>query len=151
MVETRSERMQVVLMLANRKENEAAQRLSQFQTQVAAEEEQLRQLDEYANQYLQTYAERTQNVRADELISYSGFIQRLAAARKDQELRLESLYHSREKLRQQWRENHHKRNSIEELIARLKIEENNQFEKRLQKDADELVGQQYARNQPAED
>lgn len=151
MSENRSQRMQVVLLLADRKENESAQRLNQFQIQVAAEEEQLRQLDEYAKQYLHIYAERKEAVRADELIAYSGFIQRLATARKDQELRLESFYHTRDKLQQQWRENHHKRNSIEELIARLKIEENNQLEKRLQKEMDDIVSQQYARNQPVND
>ncbi len=54
MAESRAKRMQVVLTLAERHEEQAGQQLSQFSQQVDAEVEQLRQLDEYAAQYLNT-------------------------------------------------------------------------------------------------
>jgi flagellar FliJ protein len=145
MAELRSKRMQVVLTLAERGEEEAGQQLSQCQAQIDTEAEQLRQLDEYAAQYLNIYTERKTAVRPQELIAYSGFIQRLGTARKEQEARLNRVRVQMERLRQAWRIAHQKCESIKELIAKLKLEENALMDKRLQKELDELVGQAYIR------
>ncbi|MFO1388007.1 flagellar export protein FliJ [Cellvibrio sp.] len=147
MAESRAKRMQVVLTLAERAEEAAGQQLSQAQAQVAAEVEQLRQLDEYAAQYLAIYGERKTGVRPHELIAYSGFIQRLGDARKEQEARLKRFQQQLERLRQAWRVAHQKCESIKELILRLQHEENALMEKRLQKELDELVGQAYVRRE----
>src|SRR5690606_41358687 len=88
MAEPRSKRMQVVLMLAERTEHAAAQRLGQYRDQVSAEQEQLQQLVEYTEQYLHSHTERTTGIHADELISFSNFIQRLGAAKKEQKMKL---------------------------------------------------------------
>jgi flagellar protein FliJ len=145
--ESRAKRMQVVLTLAERNEEQAGQQLSQFTQQVDAEAEQLRQLDEYAAQYLNTYSERKTAVRPQELIAYSGFIQRLGEARKEQQARLERLQVQLERLRQMWRIAHQKTESIKDLITRLTQEENALLDKRLQKEMDELVGQAYSRRE----
>jgi flagellar FliJ protein len=145
MAESRAKRMQVVLTLAERSEQHAGQQLGQCQIQVASETEQLRQLDEYAAQYLHLYTERKTSVRPQELIAYSGFIQRLGAARKEQEARLNRIQAQMERLRQAWRIAHQKCDSIKELIARLTQEDNALLDKRLQKELDELVGQAYSR------
>ena len=137
--------MQVVLLLAERKEQDAGQQLSQQRAQVISEEEQLRQLDDYASQYLATYSARKTDVRPHELIAYSGFIQRLGDARKEQQAKLERMRKVTERLQQAWHVAHHKCESIKELIARLGQEENALLDKRLQKELDELVGQQYSR------
>ncbi|GGY68387.1 flagellar protein FliJ [Cellvibrio zantedeschiae] len=147
MAESRAKRMQVVLTLAERAEEQAGQQLSQCQAQVDAETEQLRQLDEYAAQYLTIYTERKTAVRPQELIAYSGFIQRLGDARKEQEGRLKRIEAQMERLRQAWRIAHQKCESIKELITRLKQEENALLDKRLQKELDELVGQAYIRRE----
>lgn len=145
MAESRAQRMQVVLTLAERNEQQLAQQLSQFTQQLAAEAEQLRQLDEYADQYLHSYANRKTAVRAEELIAYSGFIQRLAEARKEQQVRLERLQLQLARLQQAWRIAHQKSQSIKDLITRLQQDENARADKRLQKEMDELVGQAYSR------
>jgi len=147
MAESRAKRMQVVLTLAERSEKEAGEQLRQYQAQVEAETEQLRQLDEYAAQYLNIYSERKTAVRPQELIAYSGFIQRLGVARKEQEARLNRVKAQMERLRQAWRIAHQKCESIKELIERLKQEENALLDKRLQKQLDELVGQAYIRRE----
>lgn len=139
--------MQVVLTLAERNEEQAAQQLSKFTQQVEAEAEQLRQLDEYAAQYLDTYTNRKTAVRPQELIAYSGFIQRLGDARKEQQARLDRFKLQLERLRQMWRIAHQKTKSIKELITRLQHEENALLDKRLQKEMDELVGQAYIRRE----
>ncbi len=147
MVESRAKRLQVVLMLAERKEQEAGQQLSQQRALVAAETQQLRELDDYAKQYLQTYSERKVDVRPHELIAYSGFIQRLGEACKEQQAKLERLNAVLDKLQQRWRVAHHKCDSIKELILRLEHDESLLLDKRFQKELDELVSQQYGRKE----
>lgn len=147
MADSRAKRMQVVLTLAERNEQQAGQQLSQFTLQVDAEAEQLRQLDEYAEQYLKTYSERKTAVRPQELIAYSGFIQRLGLACKEQQARLDRLQIQLERYRQAWRIARQKTESIKELIVRLQHEENALVDKRLQKEMDELVGQAYSRRE----
>lgn len=147
MAESRAKRMQVVLTLAERNEEQAGQQLSQFTQQVDAEIEQLRQLEEYAAQYLSTYTDRKTAVRPQELIAYSSFIQRLGAARKEQEARIARLQLQLERLRHLWRIAHQKTESIKDLIARLQREESALLDKRLQKEMDELVGQAYSRRE----
>lgn len=147
MAESRAKRMQVVLSLAERNEEQAGQQLNQCQAQVAAEAEQLKQLDDYAAQYMGIYSERKTGVRPQELIAYSGFIQRLGEARNEQEARLKRIQAQMERLRQVWRIAHQKSESIKELINRLKQEENAILDKRLQKEMDELVGQAFIRRE----
>ena len=147
MAESRAKRMQVVLTLTERSEQQAGEKLSKFTAQVDAESEQLRQLDEYAEQYLIVYGSRKVAVKPQELIAYSGFIQRLAEARKEQQARLERLQLQLERFRQVWRIAHQKTESIKDLITRLNQEENALLDKRLQKEMDELVGQAYSRRE----
>ncbi len=145
MAQSRSQRMQVVLVLAERKEQQAGQQFSQYRTQVDAEKEQLRQLEDYAAQYLNTYSERKTGVRPHELIAYSSFIQRLAEARKDQENRLVRMQLNLNRLQQLWQQAYQKRESLKDLIARLQQEESVALDKRLQKELDELVSQAHIR------
>lgn len=145
MAQSRSQRMQVVLVLAERKEQQAGQQFSQYRTQVDAEKEQLRQLEDYAAQYLNTYSERKTGVRPHELIAYSSFIQRLAEACKDQENRLARMQLNLNRLQQLWQQAYQKRESLKELISRLQQEESVALDKRLQKELDELVSQAHIR------
>lgn len=145
MAQSRSQRMQVVLVLAERKEQQAGQQFSQYRVQVEGEREQLRQLEDYAAQYLNTYSERRTGVRPHELIAYSSFIQRLAEARKDQENRIARMQVNLNRLQQLWQQAYQKRESLKDLIARLQQEESVVLDKRLQKELDELVGQAYVR------
>lgn len=147
MADSRAKRMQVVLTLAERNEQQTGEQLRQFTVQVEAEAEQLRQLEEYAAQYLNNYSERKTAVRPQELIAYSSFIQRLGVARKEQQSRLDRFQLQLERYRQTWRIAHQKTESIKDLITRLQQEENALLDKRLQKEMDELVGQAYSRRE----
>jgi flagellar protein FliJ len=145
MADSRIKPMQTVHMIAERKEQEAAKKLSQHHALISAEEQQLQDLDSYAKQYLQSYSERKIDVRPQELIAYSGFIQRLAQARKDQHAKLVQLYKIRENLTKAWSSSARKRELIDELIQRMRQEDNLVLDKKAQKEIDELIGQQYHR------
>jgi flagellar FliJ protein len=145
MAESRAKRMQVVLTLAERQEDDAAKKLSQFREQLAMEEQQLVELRDYANQYLHAQGELRQGVLAHELINYSSFINRLNEACREQETKVQRYKVILDSFQQQWRVKHQKRKSIEELIARLLQEDNLLLDKRLQKELDELSSQQLQR------
>jgi flagellar FliJ protein len=138
MAESRAKRMQVVLTLAIRHEDEAAQKLSQFREQLAQEERQLQELRDYAAQYLRERSGLRAGVLAHELINYSLFIQRLNEACTDQENKVQRMQTLQENLMKQWQVRHQKRKSIEDLIKRLQHEDGVILEKRLQKEMDEL-------------
>lgn len=138
MAESRAKRMQVVLTLAIRHEDDAAQKLSQFREQLAQEERQLQELRDYAAQYLRDRSGLTTGVMAHELINYSHFIQRLNEACNDQENKVERMRSLQQNLQKQWQIKHQKRKSIEDLIKRLQQEDDLILEKRLQKEMDEL-------------
>lgn len=138
MAESRAKRMQVVLTLAIRQEDDAAQKLSKFREQVALEERQLQELRDYADQYLQEQGGLRQGVLAHELINYSMFIQRLNEACVEQENKVLRMQSQQANLLKQWQIKHQKRKSIEDLIKRLQHEDDVILEKRLQKEMDEL-------------
>jgi flagellar protein FliJ len=145
MADSRTKPMQTLRMIAERKEQEAAKKLSQHNALINAEEQQLQDLDNYAKQYLHSYSERKLDVRPQELIAYSSFIQRLAQACKDQQAKLVQLYKVRENVMKAWGIACRKRELMDELIERMIKEENLVLDKTVQKEIDELIGQQYYR------
>lgn len=145
MAETRAQRMQVVLTLAQRHEDEAARRLGDCRDSLAAEERQLADLVEYRDQYLTAQGEPRTGIYAQELINYSHFIARLVDACREQEGKVARTQAALAMLQQQWREKYQKRQSIKDLITRLQQEENLLLDKRLQKELDELSAQQLQR------
>lgn len=145
MAESRAQRMQVVLTLAQRHEDTAAKHLSECRDLLATEQRQLAELVEYRDQYLQAQGETRTGVYAQELINYSHFISRLGDACREQEAKVVRTQNSLVALQQQWSQKYQKRKSIEDLIARLKLEDNALLDKRLQKELDELSAQQLQR------
>jgi flagellar FliJ protein len=145
MAESRAKRMQLVLNLAQKQEDEAANKLSRYREQLAQEQRQLVELREYAGQYLNAQGALRQGVLAHELINYSSFIHRLNEACTEQEAKVARMTKLLDSLQQQWRIKHQKRKSIEELIVRLQHEDNLIADKRLQKELDELSAQQLLR------
>lgn len=145
MAESRAKRMQLVAGLAKKDEDDAANKLSQYREQLAAEERQLAELRDYAGQYLNAQGALRQGVMAHELINYSSFIHRLNEACKEQAAKVARMAKQLDALQQQWRIKHQKRKSIDDLIVRLQQEESVLADKRLQKELDELSAQQLLR------
>ncbi|HTF96968.1 MAG TPA: flagellar export protein FliJ [Cellvibrio sp.] len=138
MAESRAKRMKVVLVLAERQEDEAADKLRQFRDQVALEERQLQELRDYAKQYLDAQGGLRQGITAHELINYSTFIHRLNEAVTEQEGKVARMQGMLANIQKQWQIKHQKRKSIEDLIKRLQHEDDVMLDKRLQKELDEL-------------
>lgn len=150
MAESRAQRMQVVLQLAKRQEEAAAQKLSQCREQLLTEQRQLQQLQDYAAQYHQDYANQ-QSVLAHQLINYSGFVVRLGDLCREQEAKLRRLQLTMGQLQSLWHSAYQKCRSIADLIARLEQEDAQLHDKRQQKIMDEFSAQLYARQQRQDD
>jgi flagellar protein FliJ len=139
MAESRAKRMNIVLVLAQKAEDEAAKRVKEQADLVRLEQEQLDDLNAYSQQYLQSYSSLKSGVTAQDMINYSGFISRLADAIKEQQVKIQRLQQGLDKLKTQWSITHQKRKALEDLIERLKKEESAVLEKLLQKELDELA------------
>lgn len=145
MAERRSQRMKVVLQLAEREEQAAAARLGEQQQLLEREQAQLRQLEDYRQQYLDDYARPRRGVTAEALMSYSGFLQRLGEAVSGQQQKLAMVDQAREQCRREWEQRYHRRRSLEDMISRLRREEEAAFEQRQQRELDDLAAQRLTR------
>ncbi|HEY7883744.1 MAG TPA: flagellar export protein FliJ [Cellvibrionaceae bacterium] len=138
----RSQRLQVVLMLAERKEQEAARHLSEFQQLVDGEKQQLETLIVYKDQYIEQYTRQQNTMASAQMSRYSEFIQHLGGVVSNQRQKLEQLLVQLETVRQHWQTLRYKRRAIDDLVARLAREEDAEAERLLQKMLDDMTPRQ---------
>lgn len=146
MAERRSERLAAVVMLAEREEQAAAARLGEQRATLEREQQQLVQLQDYRTQYIDDYQQMRTGATPQMLMSYSGFLQRLGDAVAGQEQRMAQVRGLLEQCRAQWQEKYHRRRSLQELVERLKTEEDAALEQRLQRELDDLAAQRFTRS-----
>ena len=125
-------------MLAERKEQEAARQLSEYQVLCRAEEEQLQQLVDYKAQYLGDFTQRQTSLGSAQMASYSDFIRRLSGVITEQTQKVEHLNSQLDKVRLFWRQRRHQRRAIGDLVQRLMVSEDALAERQLQKLLDEM-------------
>lgn len=145
MAQTRSSRMAIVLNLAQKEEENAAQSLNIARQQLLSEQEQLQQLDDYRNQYLADYSVSSAPRNAQQLINYSSFIQRIDQLKLEQSQKVERVERVVVKAQTVWQQLYQKRKSIADLIERYKVEEQLAIDKKLQKEIDDLTTQRFSR------
>ena len=136
MAQTRSSRMAIVLNLAQKEEENAAQSLNIARQQLLSEQEQLQQLDDYRNQYLADYSVSSAPRNAQQLINYSSFIQRIDQLKLERSQKVERAERVVVKAQTVWQQLYQKRKSIADLIERYKVEEQLAIDKKLQKELD---------------
>lgn len=146
MAERRSQRLKAVIMLAGREEQAAAVRLAEQRALLDSEQQQLTQLEDYRHQYLDEYHQLRTNVQPQSLMSYSSFLQRLSQAVEGQRQRLAQVRQGLEQSRAHWQEKYHRRRSLEDLVARLRQEEDTVIEQKLQRELDDLAAQRFSRD-----
>lgn len=140
--------MSVVLMVAQRHEQEAAGYLQQHQQVVQQQRAQLSQLTEYQASYLERMKAAQGQMSPAQLAHYSSFIQNLESMLEQQRHQLHELELQLDKVRKHWFAQRNRCRSIEQLIDRLRRGEDKEAERRLQKELDEMAG--AARNRTKE-
>lgn len=139
MAELRSKRLGVVLTLAEREEEKAATRLQQARAMLADERAQLAELEGYHEDYRAIIASQRQSISVQSLITYRHFLGELSRSVDAQQLKITQTDLQCQRLLQVWQQALHRKKSIEDLIARLRVEEDAVAEKRLQQVMDELT------------
>lgn len=150
MAQTRSSRMQLVLELAQKEEENSAQNLSSCKAQLQVEQEQLKQLADYRNQYIGDYSVQGVQRNANQFINYSSFIQRIDQLNQEQLRKVERAERVVEQAKIVWQRLYQKRKSIAELIQRYQTEEQFLLDKKLQKEIDDLTTQRFSRQKDNE-
>lgn len=134
----RSRRMVIVLQMAEREEDTAARQLQQSRNQVAQAEQQLQQIEEYQQGYTQALNQPKAGVSAYAMINDRRFLQQLHVVCQSQMAQIRQLRDQEARCLSQWQQSYQRRRNIEQLITRLKQDENALLEKQLQKELDEL-------------
>lgn len=135
---TASQRLQVLLRLAEMKEQNAARQLAADSDRLQQAKEQGRQLALYEKDYQQGYVERgTQPLTRQNLLNYQGFFRQLEHVQTQQERTIEQRDRAREAARLLWIEQYSRRRLLTRVRERRLAQEQLKAEKKLQAEIDD--------------
>lgn len=137
----RSQRLAVVVTLAQRKADESARALAYIQQRLRADQQQLQQLEEYLVEYrtsLQTQGQ--QGVSAQQFRVFVNFSQNVERAIEQQKQQVATVTRQVEQIRRHWQRLDARHKGLEKLHARLLLEESAAQERVAQKEQDEFAG-----------
>lgn len=145
MAQKRSQRMVIVLQLAERAEQEAAEKLAVAREQLGNDEQQLTQLQDYHNDYIHQINSKTGAQSVQQMMADRSFVGQLQQAVDVQQQKIASTRQHYQQQLNQWQLAYHKRSNIEDLINRMRDDESQEADKRLQKELDELSSLNFQR------
>lgn len=134
----RSKRMMLVLDMAQRAEDSAAQALEQARQATQQTEQQLQQISQYQRDYELQLNQPKAGVSVQALMNDRQFLAQLMGVVATQKSQLQQLRDNESNQLHNWQLCYQRRKNIEKMIAGLKSEEDAQLEKQLQKEMDEL-------------
>jgi len=144
----RSKRLQTVLALEKRKEQEALDRMAEVRQQVEAHREQVENLQRYQQEYRnQIRADQQGVVSVNRLQAWQAFIAQLDQVIVAQEKQLRQAEQLFEARRQEWLQAWERRRGMEKYIETCQQQEQREQDLREQKIADEAAGRAFARRQ----
>jgi flagellar FliJ protein len=133
-----SQRLQVLLRLAEMKEQNAARQLAADSDRLQQAKEQGRQLALYEKDYQEGYVERgTQPLTRQHLLNYQGFFRQLEHVQTQQQRTIEQRDREREAARLQWIEQYSRRRLLARVRERRLAQEQLKAEKKLQAEIDD--------------
>ena len=142
---SRSSRLGIVEKLAQQREDQAAQALSQVRSQLEQEQKRLQELLQYRQEY-QNYLD-TQGASGISMQQWrrtQGFIDQLTGLAQRQQATIETWLQREEQILSKWRELYQRRKNIGQFINKISIEEAIVADKAEQKFIDELVSQRFS-------
>ncbi|KXS52897.1 flagellar export protein FliJ [Marinobacter persicus] len=144
----RSQRLQPVLALEERKEQEALDRMGEARQQVEAHREQVKNLEQYQQEYRnQIRASQQGVVSVNRLQAWQAFIAQLDQVIRQQEKQLQQAEQVFEARRQEWLQAWERRRGMEKYIETCRQQEQREQDLKEQKLADEAAGRAFARRQ----
>lgn len=144
----RSQRMQVVLQMAEREEEESVIWLTQCRQTLQAAEDQFQQMVDYEQTFTVEIKEiGASGVHPDRWNRYQQFYSQLKDAQSAFQQNIQQCEMAVEKALKGWQALHARRLNIEQLIEKLSREENSLLDKKLQTEMDELAQLAHMRKQ----
>ncbi|MBB5321274.1 flagellar export protein FliJ [Marinobacter oulmenensis] len=144
----RSQRLQPVLALEERKEQEALDRMGEARQQVDSHREQVENLENYQQEYRnQIRASQQGVVPVTRLQAWQAFIAQLDQVIAAQQQQLKQAEQQFEQRRREWQQAWERRRGMEKYIETCRQQEQREQDLREQKMADEAAGRAFARRQ----
>ncbi len=135
----RSQRLGIVLTLAEREEQAAGLQLQQARQSLSREQQQLEQLQQYNRDYLARINGQHSGLRGEDFISYRQFLQQLQQAEQAQANTVQRWQRQLQHLTGAWQQKYRRRQRIADWIARLRAGEELVLDRREQRLLDELA------------
>ncbi len=134
----RSDRLQLVVDLAQSAEAQAARNLGEAQKLFAAEQQRLDDINQYYASYEQLFAKRTNTLKASDIANSRDFLLNLDKACKQQQAQVKAAHEQVNEARDLWRQSHLKSDALEDFRQRCAQEEQKALEKKEQNQLDDL-------------
>lgn len=141
----RSKRMQLVVDLAIKAENQAARNLKESTTIAEGEARRADEINTYYKSYEKQFSEKTTQLHASELATIRGFLTNLDQACKAQALQVEKAWQQVDVARSQWHASHLKVDSLSSYQTQCQQQEQAEVDRLEQKQLDELAAQRIQR------
>ena len=142
----RSERLQVVLDLENRREKAALEVFQSAQAELQRQQERLDELERYHEEYQQQLRGNTnRTMAASQLQAGQQFISQLAAAIAQQQRQVDHYRERADEARDEWRKAWERREGMARYIETCRERERREDERIDQKAVDEAANQRFAR------
>jgi flagellar protein FliJ len=133
-----SQRLQVLLRLAQMREQDAARELAAESERLQQAQEQGRQLALYEKDYQQGFVDRgAQTLNRQNLLNYQGFFRQLEHVQTQQQRNIEQRDRDREAARLQWIEQYSRRKLLTRIRERRLAQEQLKADKKLQAEIDD--------------
>lgn len=137
-----SQRLQTVLQLAQIKEQQAAEKLSDSIRELASRQQQEQQLTSYKHEYSQQFKNvgaktETGAVSAARLANYQRFYDNLEAAGNTQHEQVELASQQQAQARALWQQQHVRQKNMGKLVDQKRGQEESEAEKKLQREQDD--------------
>lgn len=142
---SRAKRLEVVLELAERDEQEAARALETARLNKEQDEQKLLELIQYHEDYELAFKQPLPLIRAEQMQRQRGFLVQLSQAREQQEMIVKKRCDLLGQKQQLWQRAHLKRKAMAELIDRMRNDEARTLDKKEEKMLDEWFTQSAQR------
>ena len=144
----RSRRLEVVLSLEERKEQEALERMGEARKLVEQQREQVQNLNRYQQEYRDQIRNSQQGVvQVSRLQAWQAFIAQLDQVIRQQQKQLAQAEQVFETRKQEWQQAWERRRGMEKYIETCRQQEQREQELREQKPSDEAAGGAVSRRQ----
>lgn len=138
---SRSKRLNLVLDLAGRKENKAAEAFEMARRLWAEDQEKMQDLQRYYSDYEHAFTQPAARMRAQDIVQQRGFLTQLAEALRQQQQVVDHRRSIADTKQSDWQSARLKRRALEELIGRLRADEQRALTRKEEKMLDEWFAQ----------